>query len=140
MPSQFPAALDSFTNPTTTDTLASVPHHLQHANANDAIEALEAKLGVDDSDDPDSMEARVSALEGGVSHTHVWGETPAGTINGTNAVFTLAAPPSPAASLMLFLNGLMQTPGGNDFTLAGGTVTFAEAPDPGATLLAHYVV
>ncbi len=42
--STFPGALDSFTNPIGSDTFAGVPHHSQHANANDAIEAIEARL------------------------------------------------------------------------------------------------
>jgi hypothetical protein len=42
----FPTSIDSpLTDPQTTDTLASVPHHLQHGFANDAIIALEQKLG-----------------------------------------------------------------------------------------------
>jgi microcystin-dependent protein len=45
----FPFSLDSFTNPTTSDTLASVPHASQHADVNDAVEALEAKVGADGS-------------------------------------------------------------------------------------------
>lgn len=43
MASVFPAALDAFTNPTATDALNSetVPHADQHADANDAIEAMQ---------------------------------------------------------------------------------------------------
>ena len=49
MATNFPSSLDSFTNPTTSDTLASVPHASQHADVNDAVEALQAKVGVDSS-------------------------------------------------------------------------------------------
>lgn len=42
----FPTSLDSLTNPGATDSVATVSHSAQHANANDAIEALEAKLGI----------------------------------------------------------------------------------------------
>lgn len=63
MASSFPAALDALTNPTATDTMAAVPHDQQHANANDAIEAIEVKLGVDGSDDPSSIDGRVTQLE-----------------------------------------------------------------------------
>lgn len=42
----FPTSLDSLTNPGATDSVATVSHSGQHSNANDAIEALEAKLGV----------------------------------------------------------------------------------------------
>lgn len=41
----YPGALDTPTNPGTGDTLASVPHHLQHGLENDAIVAIETKLG-----------------------------------------------------------------------------------------------
>ena len=46
MASNYPTSLDSFTNPTANDSLNSPSHALQHANANDAIEAIEAKLGI----------------------------------------------------------------------------------------------
>ena len=51
MTTNFPTSLDSFTNPTGSDALgsATVPHATQHANVNDAVEALEAKVGVDGS-------------------------------------------------------------------------------------------
>jgi hypothetical protein len=46
MATNFPGALDALTNPTPTSDTVTVPHSTQHANANDAIEALEAKVGV----------------------------------------------------------------------------------------------
>jgi len=49
MASNFPTSLDTFTNPTSTDTLDSPPHDVQHSDANDAIESLQAKVGVDGS-------------------------------------------------------------------------------------------
>jgi hypothetical protein len=49
MATNFPSSLDSFTNPTAVDTLDSPPHDTQHADANDAIEALQAKVGVNSS-------------------------------------------------------------------------------------------
>src|SRR3990167_634999 len=42
----FPTSLDTLTNPAGTDSVATVSHSGQHSNANDAIEALEAKLGI----------------------------------------------------------------------------------------------
>jgi len=45
----FPASLDSLANPTSSDSLNSPSHSGQHADANDAIEALQAKVGVDGS-------------------------------------------------------------------------------------------
>lgn len=65
-------------------------------------------------------------------------ETPSGTINGSNTVFTLANTPSPVASLHLYLNGLRQRAGGQDYTLSGLTITFVTAPSTGDILLADY--
>ena len=62
MATSFPTSLDALTNPTATDTLdsATVPHAVQHANANDAIEALQAKVGVDNSAVTGSLDFKVS--------------------------------------------------------------------------------
>jgi hypothetical protein len=49
MATNFPTSLDSLTNPTSTDGLDNPSHSAQHADANDAIEALEAKVGVNSS-------------------------------------------------------------------------------------------
>ena len=49
MATNFPTSLDALTNPTSGNTLASPDHAGQHANANDAIEALQAKVGVNSS-------------------------------------------------------------------------------------------
>ena len=48
MASSYPGGLDAFSNPAASDALdsVSVPHHTQHANANDAIEAIQAALGL----------------------------------------------------------------------------------------------
>jgi len=47
MATNYPSSLDSFTNPTATDTLdsATVPHAAQHDNINDAVTAIETALG-----------------------------------------------------------------------------------------------
>ena len=65
-------------------------------------------------------------------------ETPAGTINGTNATFTLVAAPSPAASLLLLRNGLVQK-SGVDYTLSGSTITFASGAIPQAPTIGGVV-
>ncbi len=51
MPTNFPTSLDALTNPTSGDQMNSVtvPHAEQHTNVNDAIEAIEAKVGIDNS-------------------------------------------------------------------------------------------
>ena len=47
MATNYPTTLDTFTNPTSTDTLdsATVPHATQHDNINDAVLAIETELG-----------------------------------------------------------------------------------------------
>lgn len=66
-------------------------------------------------------------------------ETPAGPVDGTNAVFTLSQAPLPAASLNLYRNGLLQT-SGVDFALDGNIITFfpVSLPQPGDLLVASY--
>lgn len=49
MATNFPTSLDSLTNPTASDKLNSPSHSTQHATINDAVEAIEAKLGVNGS-------------------------------------------------------------------------------------------
>ena len=63
MATNFPASLDTLTNPSATDTLDSPPHDEQHADANDAIEALQAKVGVDGSAVTTSLDYKVANLE-----------------------------------------------------------------------------
>lgn len=45
----YPVSLDTLTNPTSTTEVAVLSHATQHANVNDILEALEAKVGVDSS-------------------------------------------------------------------------------------------
>ena len=44
MATNFPSSQDSFTNPTSSDTLDSPDHAAQHTNVNDAVEAIELAL------------------------------------------------------------------------------------------------
>lgn len=62
MATSFPTSIDTLTNPTATDTLDSltVPHDAQHTNANDAIEALQAKVGINGSSDVNSLDYKVA--------------------------------------------------------------------------------
>lgn len=60
MSTNYPTALDDFQNPNGGDALANatpgLQHHVQHGNANDAIEAIEAKVGIDASADSASLD------------------------------------------------------------------------------------
>lgn len=64
-------------------------------------------------------------------------EVPAGTVNGSNTVFTLSATPVANASVIMVLDGVTQT-NGTDYTVSGTTVTFTTAPASGTELVAIY--
>ena len=63
MATAFPTTKDDFVNPQSTDSTSLVSHAAQHANANDAIEALETKVGVNNSTDVNSLDYKVKQLE-----------------------------------------------------------------------------
>ena len=67
MATNFPASLDSLTNPTSSDSLNSPSHSAQHANSNDAVEALQAKVGADSSAVTSSHDYKIAQLEAGVT-------------------------------------------------------------------------
>ena len=69
MASNFPSSLDSFTNPSSSDAMdsVSVPHATQHSDLNDAVEALQAKVGADSSAVTSSLDYKVAQLEA-ISH------------------------------------------------------------------------
>lgn len=60
MATNFPTSLDSLSNPISTDTLASPDHAVQHQNSNDAIEALQVKVGINSSADTSSLDYKVA--------------------------------------------------------------------------------
>ena len=67
MATNFPASLDALTNPTSSDSLSSPSHSAQHANVNDAVEALQAKVGADSSAVTSSLDYKVAQLESDVA-------------------------------------------------------------------------
>lgn len=71
MPTNFPTLLDEFSNPSGADAQSSAPvlHSTQHVNANDAIEALQANVGVDGSTDPDSLDYKIAHFDPAPSST-----------------------------------------------------------------------
>lgn len=64
-------------------------------------------------------------------------ETPTGAVNGSNTTFTLANTPV-ANTECVYLNGLLQEPGGNDYTISGATITMVTAPSTGDRLRVNY--
>ena len=63
MATNYPGAIDSLTNPSSGDALTSPSHSAQHANANDAIEAIETELGTDPAGASATVKARFEAIE-----------------------------------------------------------------------------
>lgn len=64
----YPTSLDSLSNPIGTDkvnnAVAALKHSTQHSNANDAIEALEAKVGINGSAVTTSHDYKLSSVTG----------------------------------------------------------------------------
>jgi len=60
----FPTSLDTLTNPTATDYLNSPSHAAQHSDANDILEALEAKVGINSSAVTTSHDYKLSLVTG----------------------------------------------------------------------------
>lgn len=71
------------------------------------------------------------------SASWVYNETPAGTIDGANATFTLASAPV-AGSLQLFRDGQLMKGGSADYSISSLTITMTTAPASGSVLLAYY--
>jgi len=69
MATNYPNSLDVLINPGATDQLNSgvVPHHLQHANANDAIEAIQTVLGVNPAGSHLTIKDRIVSAENNIS-------------------------------------------------------------------------
>ena len=78
MATSFPSGLDALTNPTSSDGLNSPDHAGQHSDANDAIEALQAKVGINSSAVTTSLDYKVSyGIPAGV--INMWATTTAPT-------------------------------------------------------------
>lgn len=77
----YPTSLDNFTNPTAVDSLNTPSHSLQHADANDAIEALETKLGIGNS--PAGSATAGHVLVASTGGTTSWTTVGASAINTT---------------------------------------------------------
>lgn len=58
----FPTTIDTLVNPSSTDTLESPNHADQHSDINDAVEALETKVGVDSSVNMSSHDYKLAHL------------------------------------------------------------------------------
>lgn len=81
MASNYPAALDSLSNPASGDAL-STGHAAQHGNVNDAVEAIEGELGTDPAGASATVKARFEAIEANSWVTSA--RIADGTITGTD--------------------------------------------------------
>jgi hypothetical protein len=70
MATNFPTSLDNLSNPAGSDPINNPSHAVQHANVNDAIEVLEAKVGVNNSAVTTSLDYRVKQLETNPTYTN----------------------------------------------------------------------
>ncbi len=81
MASSYPSSADALSNPASGDAL-STGHAAQHANANDAIEAIEATLGLNPQGGSATVKARFDAIEANSWVTSA--RIADGTITGTD--------------------------------------------------------
>lgn len=87
MSTLYPGSLDNFTNPTATDMLSSVtvPHHKQHTDLNDAVEAIETIIGLNPAGTHLTVKDRILSAENAISNQSV--------LNGlTDVTIALANP------------------------------------------------
>ena len=73
-----------------------------------------------------------------ISERFAEGEALTGNVDGSNAIFGLARIPDPTTSLELYVCGMFQTAGGEDYTLSNSTITFVNAPVMGSIIKAFY--
>jgi hypothetical protein len=59
----FPSSLDILANPNSTDPLSNPSHSEQHININDAVEAIETKIGANGSNDSSSIQYKIAAIQ-----------------------------------------------------------------------------
>jgi hypothetical protein len=64
MATNYPTSLDTFYNPAANDDTSAVDHAGIHTHANDAISALQVKVGVNNSNDTNSLDYKVNKIIG----------------------------------------------------------------------------
>ena len=148
MATNFPSSLDAFTNPTSTSSMSGALSHAgQHSDVNDAVEALQAKVGADSSAVTSSHDykiadhaSRIATLEGAsggkilqvvqATKNDTWSAAIASA--GSSAITDLAVTitPSSATSTILLLGMVTGTCSTNG--------RFAVGIHRGATVLGTY--
>jgi len=139
----FPTSLDTLTNPTATDTLDSPPHDTQHSDANDAIEALQAKVGIDSSAVTTSHDYKIGELETdvtnineiqqneqtGTSYTLVLADGGKLVEMNNASANTLTIPPNSSVALPVGTQILVLQTGAGQTTLAAGSGVTVNSKD-----------
>jgi Pectate lyase superfamily protein len=107
LPTNFPTSLDAYTDPTGSNNLSdsSVLHHTQHANANDAIVAIETWL--------------LPASKGGTATNGTYAQLGSGAKTWVDVVANEGADPTGVADATTAINNAITA-----IATAGGTVYF----------------
>lgn len=115
MASAYPGGLDSFTNPVSTDLTNSVtvPHATQHSDLNDAVEAIQAELGIDPAGASATVVARLDLLAPKASPTFT------GTVTLPNAVVNTATDAISASATQTQVAATAMTTTINRVTIVG---------------------
>lgn len=119
----FPVSLDQFNNPTSS-TKTNAPgfdHAEQHANANDAIEALQSKIGIDQSLDEESIDFKIRRL---LSRRLVNETFGVGVGNKTRFALDFA----PIGDSLILVDGAVQSAYVSETTPGNFVVVFGSAP------------
>jgi hypothetical protein len=134
MATNFPTSLDTFTNPNSGNTLDSPSHSIQHSDINDAVEAIEAKIGVGSSTAGSATAgyALVNTSGGTTAYSLLGvsglssGTAVANTVLTANGSGGATFAPS-AGGLTLLIPASVSVGSGTGTVSATGTVTFSGA-------------
>ena len=119
----FPVSLDQFNNPTSS-TKTNAPgfdHAEQHTHANDAIEALQSKIGIDQSLDEESIDFKIRRL---LSRRLV--NKTFGVGDGIETRFALDF--APIGDSLILVAGVVQSASVSETTPGNVVVVFGAAP------------
>jgi hypothetical protein len=152
MSTEFPTNLDTFTNPSSTDSLGSPSHSDQHTTLNTAVTALEEKVGIDGSAVTSSHDYKIDTLETDVSEinelayrsfattTYTLVASDAGKIvrsTGASAA-TITVPPQSSETFTSGQQIVIIQDGAGQITVAAGSGVTINSKDGNRKLSARY--
>ena len=151
MSTNFPTSLDALTNPSGTDSMSSPSHSGQHTDANDAIEALQAKVGADSSAVATSHDYKIDALETDVtninelqlntptaSYTLVLGDAGKLVEMNVSSANNLTVPPNSSVAFPVGTQILVVQLGTGQTTVVAGSGVTVNSKDGNLKLSAQY--